>query len=245
MQVNLAIDQGNSAAKVAIFCDKTLVEVNRYSELTTDLIEQIASRHNVRGVIYSSVRTGDEAVKAATMRMAPTAITLDYRTPMPITIGYQTPQTLGHDRIAAAVGALEDAQGNDTLVIDAGTALTLDTVTADGIFQGGNISPGLRMRLQALHSYTSKLPQVEPNGERPLIGNDTSTAIRSGVEIGIACEIDGYIGRLAQLLQRQPRVVITGGDCHTIASLMNTTAEVDEHLVMKGLNRILLYNETP
>lgn len=244
MQVNLAIDQGNSAAKVAIFCNKTLVEVNRYPQLTTDLIEQIASRHSLSGVIYSSVRTGDEAVKEATTRIAPVAISLDYRTPMPITIGYHTPQTLGHDRIAAAVGASEDALGKDTLVIDAGTALTLDTVTANGIFQGGNISPGLRMRLEALHSHTSKLPQVEPNGENPLIGYDTATAIRSGVEIGIACEIDGYFRRLTESLQRQPRAIITGGDCHLIAMLMKTPVEVDEHLVMKGLNRILLYNET-
>lgn len=243
MEVNLAIDQGNSAAKVAMFDGQTLLWAKRYDRLSPDDIRRLTRGQSVRGAIYSSVSHTQAGLRDTLQSTAATTVELDHLTPMPMAIEYATPETLGHDRIAAAAGALEACQGQDCVVIDAGTALTLDTVTADGRYRGGNISPGLNMRLEALHHYTSRLPKVSPEGQTPLIGSDTQTAIRSGVEIGLACEIDGYIQRVTDLSGKEPAVIVTGGDCHTVAALMKTPAMVDENLVMRGLNRILLYNE--
>lgn len=243
MEVNLAIDQGNTSTKAALFHCGTLIEARRIEEPVAVALERLAVGHRVHGAIYCSVsRDGGDTLKAL-KSIAQRVIELDHRTPMPMAIDYATPATLGHDRIAAAAGAAEMARGRGCLVVDAGTAMTLDTVTTDGRYRGGNISPGLHMRIEALHHYTSRLPVIDAEGSLPLIGRDTATAIRSGVEIGIACEIDGYLRRIERATGSVPMVIVTGGDCRTIAGLIEAQAVVEENLVLKGLNRILLYNE--
>ena len=103
MEVSIAIDQGNSRAKVAIFAGEQLVELRHYEPLSIGDIEDIAVRFSVQRAIYSSVRMGDESIAAAISRISAKVIKLDHLTPMPIAIDYATPATLGHDRIAAAV----------------------------------------------------------------------------------------------------------------------------------------------
>ena len=100
MEVSIAIDQGNSRAKVAIFAGEQLVELRHYEPLSIGDIEDIAVRFSVQRAIYSSVRMGDEAIAAAISRISAKVIKLDHLTPMPIAIDYATPATLGHDRIA-------------------------------------------------------------------------------------------------------------------------------------------------
>ena len=158
---------------------------------------------------------------------------------MPLAIDYATPHTLGHDRIAAAVGASALAPGRDCLVVDAGTAVTYDYVTADARFKGGNIAPGLSLRFQALASHCVQLPRIDSYGDTPLLGYDTPTAIRSGVVLGLAAEIELLARRLGS-----PAIVLTGGDSHLVAEVIaGSEVIVDNDLVAKGLNRILEYNE--
>ena len=244
MDINLAIDQGNSSAKVAFFHGEKLLGVSRYAALSPTDVEAALSGKTIHRAIYSTVKEVDCEVTEALRRIAGDAVILDYLTPIPVDNAYATPSTLGLDRLAAAVGAAFEAPGCNCLIIDAGTAVTLDVLTADRRFLGGNISPGLSMRFEALHSHTSKLPLIDTGGEMPEIGYDTATAIRSGVAIGLACEIDSYIARMRRRFGNALRVFLTGGDSHLIASL-SCSAEiiVDENLLMKGLNRILLYNE--
>lgn len=163
---------------------------------------------------------------------------LDERLPMPLAIDYATPSTLGHDRIAAAVGALTLAPGRDCLVVDAGTAVTYDYVTADAHFKGGNIAPGLSLRFQALASHCVQLPRVDVGGDIPTVGYDTPTAIRSGVVLGLVAEIEMLARRLGS-----PAIVLTGGDSPLVADRISDNVIVDNDLVAKGLNRILEYNE--
>ena len=111
MEVSIAIDQGNSRAKVAVFAGEQLLELRHYEPLGTGDIDDIAVRFSVQRAIYSSVRMGDEAIAAAIGRSSAKVITLDHLTPMPIAIDYATPATLGHDRIAAAVGAVSEYPG--------------------------------------------------------------------------------------------------------------------------------------
>lgn len=243
MEVNLAIDQGNSSAKVALFDGETLISARRYETLLPADVEDIAASHSVRKAIYSSVRFGDSALQNTVKRVAAKVEILDHLTPMPMFIDYTSPATLGHDRIAAAVGAIFEAEGQNCMVIDAGTAVTLDIVTAERHYLGGNISPGLQMRLEALHHYTSRLPIVEMDGETPLIGHDTMTAIRSGVILGLACEIESFINRIKRNFNGNLKVIVTGGDSTMIAEHVREPITIDKDLLMKGLNRILLYNE--
>lgn len=243
MEVNLAIDQGNSSAKVALFDGETLVSERRYEELVPADIAEIASTYRVSRAIYSSVRVEDTRLQDSVREIASKVVILDHNTPMPMAIDYATPATLGHDRIAAAVGAIYEAPGRNCMVIDAGTAVTLDTVTADCHYRGGNISPGLRMRFEALHHFTSRLPLADIDGDRPLIGYDTVTAIRSGVMLGLAGEINYYIDRVSREFGGDLDVIITGGDAAVLSEYIDPQPVIDENLLMKGLNRILLYNE--
>lgn len=244
MEVSLAIDQGNSSAKVAIFAGEELMELTRHDTLRAADIEAIAGRNAVRRAIYSSVRMGDDAIAEAIGRVAERVVVLDHFTPMPIAIDYATPATLGHDRIAAAVGAVSEYPGYSCMVADAGTAVTLDVVSADCRFIGGRIAPGVRMRLEALHRYTSRLPLVDAEGNTPLVGYDTATAIRSGVVQGVAGEIENCYRRLKGIYGDCLKVILTGGDAALLAPLTGIAGVVvDENLLMKGLNRILLYND--
>lgn len=243
MRVNLAIDYGNSSVKVAIFDGERLIAAKRMATLNAAEVKALAPECSVRHAIYSTVRAADANVAEAVGLRADDVMALDHNTHVPLSIEYATPATLGHDRIAAAVGAAFTAQGQDCLIVDAGTAMTLDVVTADRRFLGGNISPGMRMRFEALHSHTGRLPLVDACGDIPMIGYDTATAIRSGVALGIAGEIESTIRRVSKQYGDNLKVILTGGDCRLIASLVDADVSVDEHLLMKGLNRILLYNE--
>ena len=224
MEVSIAIDQGNSRAKVAIFAGEQLVELRHYEPLSIGDIDDIAVRFSVQRAIYSSVRMGDEAIAAAISRISAKVIKLDHLTPMPIAIDYATPATL-------------------CLVVDAGTAVTLDVVTADCRFAGGRISPGVRMRFEALHRYTSRLPLIGTDGDTPMVGYDTATAIRSGVVQGVVGEIESCYRRLCGTLGDNLKLILTGGDARLIAGLTDIDPIVDENILMKGLNRILLYND--
>ena len=160
---------------------------------------------------------------------------------LPIKIGYATPETLGLDRIAAVVGAVMQCPDKAVLIVDAGTCVTYDLLTADGTFAGGNIAPGIRLRLRAMHEHTGKLPLIDDAGETPEIGFSTETAMRAGAVLGVAYEIEGYIARLNKVYP-DLFVFLTGGDALKLAAKIKSRIFVDENLVLTGLNRILQEN---
>jgi type III pantothenate kinase len=165
-----------------------------------------------------------------------------YQTPIPIRNLYRTPQTLGVDRLAAVIAAYTTKPHHPALVIDAGTCITYDFIDEHGQYQGGNISPGMEMRLKALHEFTSKLPKIEVSGETPDYGYSTETAIRSGVIRGIEHEISGYIQHLKK---NYPSLLVflTGGNEFSFDTNLKSGIFADGFLVLKGLNRILDYND--
>ena len=239
--MNLIIDAGNTCIKLAAYEGDNPVEMCRmdYGELEK-FGRFVASYPFRRGIVSSVVdmpRAIDEAIGALpfeVVRLVPGV------TPVPLRILYATPRTLGADRLAAAVGAYAKGGGREVLVIDVGTCITYDFVNADGEYVGGNISPGPRLRLQALNEFTARLPLVSRHGDIPEMGNTTETAIRSGVVNGIRREIEGYI---SDFLLKYPRlfVYLTGGvhlDLH-ISEKMRIFA--DDFIVPYGLNRILEY----
>lgn len=242
--MNLIIDIGNTVAKCVVFDGNDVAEHQLADNRTLDGLVQLAVRTRPQRAILSSVVPLNSDMRRR-LALLPCPLTeLTHATPVPIRNGYRTPQTLGSDRLAAVVGAASLKPGKDLLVVDAGTCITYDLIDATGFYHGGNIAPGLHMRLAAMHHYTGKLPLVGAEGETPLTGYDTQTAIRSGALQGIACEVDGYILRLRQAYP-ELEVLITGGDGPKIAVLSSEagTGGYDEWLVARGLNAILNYNE--
>jgi type III pantothenate kinase len=243
MKLNLAIDQGNSSAKVSLFEGERLIVAQRYERLSCENLRSITAKNDVGAAIYSTVQSLDAEIDGYLRENVDRYICLTHTTPMPLKIDYATPATLGHDRIAVAVGAMHERPGENLLIIDAGTAVTLDAVSKDGHFLGGNITPGLRIRFESLHNFTDKLPLVTEIGEIPPIGKDTETAIRAGVVNGLVAEIDGIVASLTRHFGGLT-VFITGGDGKFLASRMKFPSIEDDNLLAKGLNRIIIYNET-
>ena len=242
--MNLVIDIGNTAAKIAVFDEKKLVKTFQGNNHSLNELSEIAKRYPLQKGVIASVITLTGDILAQLEALGIDMLHVNSETPIPITNLYKTPQTLGMDRLAAIIGANELKPKMDLLVVDAGTCITYDFLNAKGEYLGGNISPGINMRLKALHKFTDKLPLVSPDGETPVWGDTTETAIRAGVMNGIALEIEGYI---RQAKGRHPSLVVflTGGDGFAFDTNKRNDILTDKYLVLKGLNRILNYNDTP
>lgn len=160
---------------------------------------------------------------------------------MPIGNAYLTPATLGRDRLAAAVGAAALYPGRNALIVDLGTAVTIDLLSADGVFRGGCISPGMAMRFRSLHEYTASLPLCDAIDSERAVGRTTDEAIRLGVMNSIAFEIEGYVARLEGEFE-DLCVIFTGGDAKFFVKRIKNTIFANCNLVFYGLNRILEYN---
>ena len=241
--MRLIIDQGNTATKLYIATGNEITETSvAQNDEILELVRQRIADGTFKAAIYSSVRREyDKRLINVMSRKIPHIVCMGNTTHLPISIEYRTPETLGHDRIAAAVGAMIQQSGRPLLVVDAGTAITYDLVSSKGKFMGGNIAAGIEMRLRALHEHTGRLPLVNSNGELPLLGFDTETAIRAGALQGAAYELEGYI---AACEAQNPGLLVflTGGDAERLATIIKRTIFVDRNLVPKGLNRILEYN---
>ena len=237
--MNLIIDIGNNSAKFFLFKGEQLILHTRKSNSSFDVIDEWNRLYNIEKAIISSVIVETPELSEAISGLQCPVIRFSNSMPLPLEINYRTPHTLGSDRIAAAVGAWNEAPGRNMLVIDAGSAITIDFVGKDGKYNGGNIAPGIKMRLKALHEYTSRLPMVEKDGDTPTMGYDTETAIRSGVINGICHEIEGYINEFKQKYC-DVLVFLTGGDEKPLKNRIKSCIFADKYLVAKGLNRILL-----
>lgn len=232
----LTIDQGNTRTKAALFNHDTIVK--RLDSPTISCIETLAK--TAHQIILSSVKQESELQSILKSQ----DIMLRWNTPLPIDIIYDKPQTIGHDRLAVAVGAYTLFPQKNVLCIDMGTCITYDFISADNQFLGGGISPGMEMRYQSLNHYTSQLPLLKMDSIRlPLIGRSTHQCIHSGVINGLLAEIDGIIQRY-MIEFSNLQVVITGGDAQFFEKELKNTIFASPDLLMIGLNKILDYNET-
>ncbi|MBO4561653.1 MAG: type III pantothenate kinase [Bacteroidaceae bacterium] len=237
--MTLFLDFGNTRVKAAVSSSSGLREVYSGSQ-SVEALESALSGIPVSGGMWCAVReTGSDMrgwMESLGLRQ------LTFNTPVPLKNEYSTPATLGMDRMAAAVGAWSMAPGQNILVVDAGTAVTFDFVSAAGVYCGGNIAPGIGLRLSSLHEHTGQLPVVNPKGATPLLGNDTESAMRSGAVVGIRNEISGYITELT--LRYGPlSVFLTGGDAEFFDIKGKSSTFVVPNLVLKGLERIFGFNE--
>lgn len=224
----LGIDIGNTSIKTALFSDEGVSEVSRWDD-----IKQVLDAHPETNFVVSSVGKGEKFP----------AFWLNTSTPIPLALDYDTPDTLGMDRLAAAVGAWSLFPDQNILVIDAGTCVTYDLVTSDGSYRGGVISPGLEMRLKAMHHFTAGLPDlsVESVGEIE-VGKSTKDCMQLGASVGLKNEIEGFLQTFNKK-HTDLQVVTTGGLLPSFDSDIKKPIFASSKIVLIGLHAIWKFNE--
>lgn len=161
---------------------------------------------------------------------------IDGASPLPIRLDVDEPLSVGADRIINTLAASR-LYGRDAIVVDLGTATTFDCITAEGVFLGGVIAPGVRVMLETLVRRTSKLPATELVLPKAVIGRRTEECIRSGVMYGAAESIDGIVRRIKREwpTDRVPTVIATGGLAETFRPLCAEIERVEPGLTLQGL----------
>lgn len=237
----LAIDVGNTRIKVAVFEKHTLLFQDVFlKEEAQKKVENIFKKFpEITESVFSSVGKLDEEVIVLLQENA-TLNVISSESVFPFENKYATPKTLGVDRMVLASGATLLYPKQNRLVIDAGTCITYDFVDEKDAYLGGAISPGLRLRYEALHSYTSKLPLLSLAQPRNFIGNSTNESIHSGVVHGIVNEIDGFINQYRQQYQ-DLTVILTGGDADFLAKNIKNTIFANSNFLLESLNHIHHY----
>lgn len=246
----LAIDVGNSHITTGVYVGGSLQEVLRMP--TQACIEDGAFLSRAPGL---RERLPDEAVMVSVRRQASEIIirdlvasevhpplVVDVSTPMGIEVCYATKDTLGVDRLVCAAAAyhLYGQAGRPVVVIDMGTATTIDYVTAQGAFRGGMIAPGLWSAYEGLLAAAPQLPRLDDLGlgGGDLIGSDTASCVRSGVVKGHAAMIVKVVELMAGRTGAEPVVVVTGGPSGSVRDDLPESFIFDEMLILRGLLRI-------
>jgi type III pantothenate kinase len=241
-ELNWCIDIGNTRFKSGIFSRDEMIEFT--SGTPKELpgrVRSVLKEHDPAGLIVCTTRKKIPSAIRKLGKGMKSYIELSHETPLPIVVDYRTPETLGRDRMAAAVGAnsLFPQEGN--IVIDAGTCITYDFIDRNGHFLGGNIAPGIRMRLRAMHDYTANLPLADPEIPEDILGKTTLQALQNGAIRGTIYEIETFISQI-RAKYGDLRVILTGGDANYFADYFNSKIFVVQNLVLIGLNKILQHN---
>jgi type III pantothenate kinase len=248
--VLLAIDIGNTQTHIGAFEGEELADHWRFATEADATSDVLAVR--LRGllelggvkpaeidaaVVSSVVPALRPAYEAVGKRFGVPILTVEPGIKTGISIKVDDPREVGADRLVNAVAAFEKF-GGPTVVVDFGTAITFDVVSAEGEYVGGVIGPGVEISVDALAQRTAKLPRVELTPPERVIGTNTIDSIRSGLVYGFAGAIDGVAARIAEELGGSPRFVATGGLATTVAPLCDSIDEVDDRLTLDGLRLI-------
>lgn len=239
--MNLTIDIGNTRVKLGLFDQGKLVRKLVQDEWNEQEILDLATNQKVKNIILSTVGHALEDQWISKIAQQFRLIILNENTALPFVNAYETPQTLGKDRLAAVAGALVLFPGKHCLIIDAGTCITYELLDANGVYLGGNIAPGIELRLKAMHAFTANLPKIEQGTIDQNIGKSTETAMRNGGQLGAVMEAEGFIDLYRQKFG-QINVILTGGDADFFAKKMKSKIFVNHDLTLLGLNKILNYN---
>lgn len=244
--MNLIIDIGNTRVKIAFFDKNTLVEKAILKTLTLDELSTVLKGQNIQSVIMSVSGQETEGVEQWLSEKFH-FIKLNHSTPIPIENNYGTPETLGKDRLAAVIAANYLYPNSHNLVIDSGTCITYNFINKNAEFIGGNIAPGLNMRLKAMHHFTARLPLLERNTEGVIeggfIGQSTQQAMLNGAQIGLVAEVEGWIHRFKKHFG-ELNIILTGGDgAFLYRHISIEKINYEPNLVLIGLNQILNFNK--
>jgi type III pantothenate kinase len=244
----LVVDVGNTQTHLGMFRDEELVEHWRFATVRESTADELASV--LVGLLHLRGLTVEDVSAAIVSSVVPqlvheyqgvgerylggnlTVVGPSLRSGIPIRT--ERPHEVGADRLVNSVAAYERIR-SACIVVDFGTAITYDVVSADGELLGAIISPGIEISLEALSERAARLPRVELEAPPELIGRNTETSIQSGVIYGFAGQVDGIVGRLRAELGVEARVIATGGLATSIAPFCEEIDEVDDLLTLTGL----------
>lgn len=229
-----AIDKGNTRCKVGIFSPNGKLETIEIAESYDNAIAFL----NAQNIDTAISNSNDKIHIIPNFNL----VKFDHDFKLPFINKYQTPYTLGIDRIAAVAAVALSFKNQNTLVFNAGTCLTIEFLNANNEYFGGNISPGLLMRLKAMNTFTQKLPLSTIENILPTMGNSTLSALANGAYYGMLNEIEGYINYYkSQCIQLN--IVLCGGDTLHFDKQLKTEIFAQPNLVLEGLYQILRLNE--
>ncbi len=240
--MNIVIDIGNTYIKAALFEDGQIIwqEKDLAENALTFFKQKILKHKNTKHLIFSaSGRTSPELINLFKENF--NTIVFSHQTKLPFINTYETPQTLGLDRLALVAAAYSQFPATNVLVVDAGTCITYDLINESGEYLGGSISPGIHMRLKALHHFTAGLPLIslkEPKTSP--IGKNTTDAILNGVINGVVYEIDLNIERYISDF-KDLTIILTGGDQHFLSTKLKNSIFASSNFQLFGLHAILEY----
>ena len=239
----LVVDVGNSFIKTAVFENNTILETqkNEYENWQKNLKIILNNFKSIQEIVISSVGK----IEKSTFETVFDDYAIHFITKndlFPFKNLYATPETLGIDRMVLSAGAVIQFPKKNRLVIDAGTCVTYDFIDENDNYLGGAISPGIRLRYEALHNYTAKLPKLNIENPENVIGNSTNNAIHSGVINGLTFEIDGYIA--SHFKQNENFIIIlTGGDANFLSKRLKNTIFANSNFLLESLNQTYQYNK--
>lgn len=238
----LAIDVGNTKVKLAVFENNTIIarEIADHGNLKSS-VEKILEKHSqIENMVVASVgKLQKQDFLFFENRLKIHFITHDWS--FPFKNDYATPDTLGIDRLVLSAAAALQYPAQNRLVIDAGTCVTYDFIDENDHYLGGAISPGIRLRYEALHNYTARLPLLDREMPQNTIGNSTHDSIHSGVVNGLVFELEGFIksysGRYTNFI-----IILTGGDAEFLAKQLKNTIFANQNFLLEGLNQLFQYH---
>lgn len=247
----LAIDVGNTQTHIGMFREGDLVEHWRFGtvrsatgdELATVLVNLLGLRGltlaDIEGAVVSSVvpALAHEYERVSERYLDGNLIVVGPNIKTGIPIRTENPHEVGADRLVNAVAAFERV-GAPCIVVDFGTAITYDVVSGAGELLGAIITPGIEISMEALSERAAKLPKVELEAPRELIGRSTIASIQSGVIYGFAGQVDGIVGRLREHMGEEATAIATGGLASSIAPFCDQIDEIDDLLTLTGLRLI-------
>ena len=239
--MNLLIDQGNTTTKYVVTQGNDFVAEFNTPDIDVALLQKITTDYTILHTLISSVRSEYAAINSQVNTLLRHIIFFDGDCRLPFTNLYTTPKTLGKDRIAGVCGAMQLFPAQNCLVIDAGTCITYDFADANANYHGGSISPGLDMRLKAMHTFTGKLPLAPLEWVDDFTGNSTQTALQTGVAYGAVNEINGFVNRYT-LRWGSIKTIMCGGNTDFLAKRCESEIFAAPKLVLTGLNQILKHN---
>ena len=229
------IDAGNSRIKLGVCIKGEIVSLSSFNSLA--LLKQELEPHVP--IALSSVLNSN--FKEDFTNVLNPVFWVSHQVKLPFKINYLTPSTLGIDRICNVAAISKTNQFTNRLIIDIGTCIKFDFLNDKNEYEGGSISPGLKLRYKALNLFTDKLPLIETSEKVNLVGNSTESSIQSGVQNGIESEITGLISKYREKHQ-DLNIYITGGDAHYFDLVQKNDIFADEILTLKGILEIYLLN---
>lgn len=247
----LALDAGNTNITIGVFSGDKLAQrwrlrtvhhqtADEWGILLRNLFQlSRLDLEKVHGVIISSVvpPLDSKLAEMSWRYFHRDALFINEDTDTGLSILYDNPREVGADRIVNGAAAFHK-YGGPCIVVDFGTAITFDCISARAEYMGGLICPGIGISMEALFARTARLPKVDFRAPRQLIGTNTVHSIQSGLYYGFIATIDGILVRLLEEMGRDTKIVATGGQAQLITTGSQYLREVDDDLTLEGLHLI-------